>query len=202
MVKLLFQMDMKDTEVYHCENLYAEIADTLYDLLDEEITWSVFPVKVFNKVFDQPRESSYVSAGETYDYSGFIRKPTPWSPILEALRDRLTEIARILDPDHPEFNAVLCNRYTSGDSYIGEHSDDEKDLCPNSYIFSLTFGAVRDFVFRNKKTGEKIVVPLKSGSLIVMGKNCQKLWKHGVPKRKKVKTPRINLTFRCMRNVK
>ncbi len=40
-------------------------------------------------------------------------------------------------------------------------------------------------------------IELKSGSVLLMGKNMQKLYKHSVPKQTKVKKTRINLTFRC-----
>lgn len=85
----------------------------------------------------------------------------------------------------------MCNRYPDGDSYIGWHSDDEGDL---AFIVSVSLGAVRDFVFQHKETKEKIVLRLEPGSIVLMGKGCQQNWKH----RKKVKDPRINLTFRSI----
>jgi alkylated DNA repair dioxygenase AlkB len=39
-------------------------------------------------------------------------------------------------------------------------------------------------------------LPLASGSLLVMQGQTQKLWKHEIPKEKKVEEGRISLTFR------
>ena len=39
---------------------------------------------------------------------------------------------------------------------------------------------------------------LESGSLLVMQGSTQTHWLHCIPKSKKIKTPRINLTFRSM----
>ena len=39
-----------------------------------------------------------------------------------------------------------------------------------------------------------------NGSLIVMLGDTQQYWKHSIPKEKRVKGPRINLTFRTMQD--
>lgn len=83
---------------------------------------------------------------------------------------------------------------------MGFHKDDEKELCLESPIASLTLGAERDFIFRHgdKKTrniqDEKLV--LTNGLLLLMNHPTNKFWYHGVPQRKTCKEPRINLTFR------
>ena len=80
---------------------------------------------------------------------------------------------------------------------IGDHADDETDHEQGAFIASVSLGAVRDFWIRDKESGKLIMtIPLASGSLFLMGKNFQTKLKHGLPKRKKVKHPRINLTFR------
>lgn len=88
--------------------------------------------------------------------------------------------------------------YSDGTNYIGAHSDDESDLQENAFIVSVSFGATRDFVFTHKITKEKVSMILKSGSVVLMGGDCQKNWKHEVPKRLKIKEPRINLIFRSV----
>jgi alkylated DNA repair dioxygenase AlkB len=82
---------------------------------------------------------------------------------------------------------------------MGKHSDDEDSIVPNSGIASLSFGAERPFVFRHKKSKEKIRVLLPSGSLLLMKDLCQACWWHELPKTKQVSTPRINITFRLMK---
>lgn len=95
-----------------------------------------------------------------------------------------------------EFNGVHCNLYKNGQDYIGYHSDDESSMAP--WIASLSFGATRQFVLQNKETKEKMCYMLESGSLLLMGPGCQQNWKHCVPKTKKVRSGRINLTFRVV----
>lgn len=82
---------------------------------------------------------------------------------------------------------------TMTDIRILEH--DEKDIHPNSFIVSVSLGVARDFIFTHKKTKEKVKIILEPGSVLLMGGDCQK---HELPKRLRVKDPRINLTFRSI----
>ena len=45
---------------------------------------------------------------------------------------------------------------------------------------------------------EKIEIPLKNGSFLVMSGALQHFWQHSVAKEKKVKHARFNLTFRTV----
>jgi len=78
------------------------------------------------------------------------------------------------------------------------HSDDEKTLATNSSIASFSFGAVRNFSFRNKKNKERVSLFLEAGSLLEMKGTTQQNWLHRLPPTTKVKHARINLTFRKM----
>jgi alkylated DNA repair dioxygenase AlkB len=78
------------------------------------------------------------------------------------------------------------------------HSDDEKSILPNSTIASLSLGAERRFLFKHKNTQQKIELNLQNGSLLLMKENTQNNWWHSLPKSAKIKSPRINLTFRKM----
>jgi len=62
----------------------------------------------------------------------------------------------------------------------------------------LSFGADRRFLFKHKKTKDTIGLTLEHGSLLVMKGTTQTHWMHRLPKTKKAKTPRVNLTFRKM----
>jgi alkylated DNA repair dioxygenase AlkB len=94
------------------------------------------------------------------------------------------------------FNYCLCNWYKDGTESISMHSDDVRDL--KGPIASVSFGAVRRFDFVNKETKEKKSVDLESGCMVVMTKESQKCWKHGIPKQLKIKTERFNMTFRMV----
>jgi len=93
---------------------------------------------------------------------------------------------------------------------MGEHKDDEKDLDPKAPIASLSLGATRDFVFKHQSVKHKkqskgdqvrpelstTTIELKHGCLLFMNHPTNKYWYHSLPKRKKVDTVRVNMTFR------
>jgi hypothetical protein len=58
--------------------------------------------------------------------------------------------------------------------------------------------AERRFLFRHRESRATIEVLLAAGSLLVMRGTTQTHWLHSLPKMKKVRTPRVNLTFRTM----
>jgi alkylated DNA repair dioxygenase AlkB len=78
------------------------------------------------------------------------------------------------------------------------HSDAEKDLKKNGAIASLSFGAVRKFSFKHKKTKERVSLILENGSLLVMKGTTQTHWLHRLPPTKTTHQPRVNLTFRTI----
>ncbi len=95
-------------------------------------------------------------------------------------------------------------RYNDGHDHMGEHRDDERELDPACPIASVSLGAARDFIFRHKdaRTGSSklqikpVKLELAHGSLLLMNYPTNTYWYHSLPVRKKVKMPRINLTFR------
>jgi alkylated DNA repair dioxygenase AlkB/predicted NAD-dependent protein-ADP-ribosyltransferase YbiA (DUF1768 family) len=170
-----------------------------YDRIDQETNWSVFKVKIYGKLIDQPRLSSFIGEEEkTYSYSGIPRPPEKWTPAAYAIRGKIQRLVRRLIPEHKNFTSCLLNKYRSGMDKIGYHSDNEKDLDKDMTIASVSLGSTRDFILRNKKTKKRTVIPLKSGSLILMGPGCQENYKHTVPVRKREKKCRINLTYRVI----
>ncbi len=78
------------------------------------------------------------------------------------------------------------------------HSDGEKDLKKHGAIASVTFGAARKSLFKHKLSKERIDIVLENGSLLVMKGTTQENWLHRLPPTTKVKTPRVNLTFRTI----
>jgi len=81
---------------------------------------------------------------------------------------------------------------------IWAHSDKDSDMVYGAFILYVSLGTERDFIFTNKKIAQKINIPLKTGSVLLIGGDCQKNWKHEVPKIVRVKEPMINLTFRSI----
>ncbi|KAL0979332.1 hypothetical protein UPYG_G00183740 [Umbra pygmaea] len=179
-----------------------EEADHLYTKLEEEVvylTGDETKVKVFGKVFNVPRKlATYGDTGLSYTYSGVSHQASQWTPTLKYIRDVVTKATG------KTFNFVLINRYKNGQDQMGEHRDDERELDPLCPIASLSLGAARDFVFRHQeargKRSRRQIKPVKlelaHGSLLLMNSPTNTYWYHSLPARKRVLTPRINLTFR------
>ncbi|XP_072244063.1 DNA oxidative demethylase ALKBH2 [Leuresthes tenuis] len=177
-------------------------ADDLFKQLEEEVVYSTgeeSKVQVFGKVYNIPRkQATYGDEGLRYTYSGVTRSACPWTPALEYIRDTVTKVTA------QTFNFVLINRYKDGQDHMGEHRDDEKELDPSCPIASVSLGAARDFIFRHRDTRgkqsrrqiEPVKLELAHGSLLLMNAPTNTFWYHSLPVRKKVITPRINLTFR------
>jgi alkylated DNA repair dioxygenase AlkB len=141
----------------------------------------------------EPRLTAwYANQGTHYAYSNKILHPKDWSVELIELKIKIEEIL-----PGKSFNSVLLNLYRDGNDKMGWHSDNEKELGSNPCIASLSFGATRYFDLKHKKDKTKrFRFELSSGMLLVMSGSLQDYWLHQVPQQKKVKEPRINLTFR------
>lgn len=161
------------------------------------------------------KQIAFGNSNLSYKFSGNEINADEWPVFLREIRDELRQYLiddNILAPTtSQQINYVLLTLYRDGNDYIGPHSDDEKDLeifydahgRGESIIISLSFGATRDFIFHNKsKSTIKYELPLQHGDLVIMRGDTQKKWRHSLPKRLKVKTPRINLTFRFMKEKK
>lgn len=162
--------------------------------LINNIEWKQESMKMYGKQIPFPRLTSwYGDTDKAYSFSGIKLNPHPWS-------NQLLEIKKDIEPlSKVEFNSVLLNRYRDGNDSISWHTDAEKELGKNPVIASVNFGAERTFQLRHRNTKKRIDIVLKHGSLLVMMGELQHFWQHQVPKTKKVKTERINLTFRVIK---
>lgn len=149
-------------------------------------------IKLFGRDVAMPRLTSWHGdEGRAYSFSGKAFTPHAWTAELATLRDRLPGL----------FNSVLANYYRNGRDSVSAHSDDEPELGPtkdNVLIASVSLGATRRFVLKNKTTGEVRTFELGAGSLLIMGGTTQTHWTHAVPKTSKPVGPRLNLTFRVI----
>ena len=127
-----------------------------------------------------------------YTYSKTTKSALPWTKELLELKD-------IIEKKTGEtFNSCLLNLYHNGEEGMAWHSDGEKDLKKNGAIGSLSFGTDRKFTFKHKATKQIVSILLEKGSLLVMKGTTQTNWLHRLPPTKKIKDPRINLTFRTI----
>ena len=179
-------------EVYYFGKvLEEEKAEHFFNQLMKTIDWQQDEVLIFGKRIVTKRMTGWYGEKEfEYTYSKITRKAKLWTLELIELKE-LVESKTGLN-----FNSCLLNLYHSGEEGMSWHSDAEAELGKDPAIASLSMGAERKFVLRNKASGEKISLQLENGSLLLMQGQTQKYWLHSLPKTKKVKEPRINLTFR------
>ena len=166
--------------------------DILAQLI-EEIPWRRESITLFGRTHLQPRLICWMGdPGCAYSYSGKRHEPIAWHPLVARLRGRAEALAQA------SFNSVLLNHYRDGHDSMGFHADDEPELGDYPVIASLSFGAERTIHFRHRHDrsipAQRITLP--DSSLLVMGGETQRNWKHAIAKTRKPAGPRINLTFR------
>lgn len=170
-------------------------AEFYFDKLFNNINWEHDEVTIFGKHHITKRKVAWYGDNScSYTYSGTTRHALPWTKELLELKNLVEE------KSGNTFNACLLNLYHNGDEGMGWHSDDEKEIISQSSIASLSFGAERKFCFKHKQTKQQASCMLQNGSLLIMRGATQIHWLHSLPKSKKITAPRINLTFRLMKN--
>jgi|TARA_B110000091_G_scaffold151441_1_gene161228 alkylated DNA repair dioxygenase AlkB len=180
---------------YFGKILSQKEADHYYQALVHNIAWKNDEAIMFGKKIITKRKVAWYGEDEfSYTYSKVTKKAVPWTKELLFLKKLIEH------KTGEQFNSCLLNLYHSGDEGMAWHSDGEKDLKKNGAIGSLSFGAERKFAFKHKESKEKIDLYLEHGSLLIMKGKTQTHWLHRLPPTKKIKTPRINLTFRSIIN--
>lgn len=180
-------------------------ADKYYDIFEKNIKYNSAEeskIKIFGKDIEIPRKQvGYGEPGTSYQFSGVKVSAKSWSEnnilciVLRNIRHKVETFTG------QTFNFVLINRYEDGNQYIGYHSDDEKELGNEPTIVGVSFGAKRDVSFKSNsfipsKISQQFNLELEHGSIFVMYDPTNTHWKHSIPKRSNIKTPRISLTFR------
>jgi alkylated DNA repair dioxygenase AlkB len=187
--------EVPDASIIYYRNFFStEEATVLFDVLQKEIPWQQDDIKVYGKVYPQPRLTAlFGHEGKSYSYSNITMHPHPWTPTLLEIKHKIeTKV-------EANFSTVLLNQYRDGKDSNGWHADNEKELGINPIIASVSFGAERMFQLKhNSIANQKINIPLAHGSLLVMKGTTQHFWKHQIPKTTKPVGPRINLTFRII----
>ena len=161
--------------------------------------WRQQQIKVYGKTCLQPRLSAwYASEDIHYSYSGIELSALPWTDLLLQIKACVESVAA------EQFNSVLINYYRDQNDSMGMHSDDEAELGRQPVIASLSLGGQRRFVLRHRHRKDigSVKLNLDSGSLLIMKGETQANWKHGIPKQSKFCSPRLNLTFRMVKNSK
>ena len=189
-------LPMKDAQVSYYPNFYTQAeALALQDKIQQQTPWQEDDIKLFGKVFKQPRLTAlYGDTNKPYSYSNITMFPNQWSPTLLKIKQDIEAVS------NQKFTSVLLNLYRDGKDSNGWHSDDEKELGKNPVIGSVSFGVDRDFYLKpkNKSNNERVKIRASNGSFILMNGATQHHWLHSLPIRKKINERRINLTFRTI----
>jgi alkylated DNA repair dioxygenase AlkB len=179
-------------------NYYGPILDFkksqhYFDALLQKIKWENDKANIFGKLIITKRKVAwYGDKPFDYTYSNTTKYALPWTKALLELKELVEK------KSGDTFNSCLLNLYHTGEEGMAWHSDGEVDLKKNGSIGSLSLGAERNFSFKHKESKQKTALILQNGSLLVMKGTTQTNWLHRLPPTKKVRSPRINLTFRTI----
>jgi alkylated DNA repair dioxygenase AlkB len=189
-------LNLPDAEVIYYPHFFdKEEADSIYAKLINEIQWQQDDIRVFGKIYPQPRLTAlFGNEGKPYSYSNIKMQPHAWNLLLQKIKSRVESVS------NTNFTTVLLNQYRDGKDSNGWHADNEKELGTNPIIASISFGAERTFQLKhNSAIDQKKSIVLEHGSLLLMKGTTQHFWKHQIPKTAKPIGPRINLTFRVIK---
>lgn len=192
------EIDFKlpDSDIQYIPNFFSEVEASYYfKALKENINWQLDKIKVFGKVYDQPRLTAlYANNTKPYSYSNITMQPNQFSEDLLAIKNKVDKKANTI------FTTCLLNLYRNGRDSNGWHADNEKELGINPIIASVTFGEERFFHLKHRTNKElKLKILLEHGSLLLMKGATQHNWLHQIPKTAKPIRERINLTFRVIK---
>lgn len=190
--------NLPDAQICLYDQFFSkEESDRLYKSLAENINWQQDQIKFFGKIYNVPRLTAlYGDTHKTYKYSGILMQPHPWNEDLSFIKERIEKEIE------SEFSTCLLNYYRTGSDSNGWHQDNEKELGRNPVIASVSFGETRPFQLKHIERNDlkRVDIPLSDGSMLLMKDSTQHFWKHRIPKTKKDIGPRINLTFRIIKN--
>lgn len=189
-------LNLPDCDIKYFPNfLSKEKADAYFHSLRSETPWQQDDIKVFGKVYAQPRLTAlYANNERPYSYSNITMTPHPFSEVLLEIKSEIEKYVPNV------FTTCLLNRYRDGRDSNGWHADNEKELGKNPVIASVSLGAERMFHLKhNTDPTAKHKMELEHGSLLVMQGETQHTWKHQIPKTSKPVGERINLTFRIIK---
>jgi alkylated DNA repair dioxygenase AlkB len=169
----------------------------LKDILIQTTPWKQTSQKMYDKTVLTPRLTAwYGDHDKSYQLGGNQFSVNSWTPELLSLKQGIEKATGY------RFNSVLLNLYRNGNDSVAWHRDKESELGSRPVIASVSLGQVRNFDFRKvDHHGQKYSLPLQHGSLLIMKGDLQKHWEHRIAKSTKPMQPRINLTFRQVKEL-
>ena len=127
--------ELKDGAVLYDRNFLSSVeASRYFKILRNETAWQQDQIKVFGKVYDQPRLTAlYANNNSPYSYSNITMYPSPFSATLLEIKEKVEQQLK------QEFTTCLLNLYRHGQDSNGWHADNEKELGKNPIIVVLLF---------------------------------------------------------------
>lgn len=190
-----FPLHLPEADITYYPNfITGKEATHIFERLLDETPWQQDDIKVFGKVYAQPRLTAlYGTNQKTYSYSNIEMTPHVLTPTLTDLKQKVDQTCET------NFTTILLNYYRDGKDSNGWHADNEKELGTNPIIASLSFGQARFFHLKHRTDKTlKHKLLLEHGSLLVMKGETQHKWLHQIPKTAKEIQGRINITFRII----
>ncbi len=199
---MLFEENTNDFVESDCTLLYYEnfisssFSKELFEHFKNNLSWHSESIFIYGKTMKQPRLTCWVGMG--LSAASKYSSPMPandWDEKTLKLKNLVEE------KTSATFNSILLNYYRDGKDSMGAHSDDEPILGEKPTIASLSLGETRRFYLKEKVSKNTVwKEDLKDGSLLVMGGSLQEKYIHGINKTTRDIGPRINLTFRHLKN--
>jgi alkylated DNA repair dioxygenase AlkB len=172
----------KSHETFTPDYLSGEEQRELTELLDSE-------------TFVPEKGRGVLQYGAKYTYMGSktsVKETIP--PAVQKLLDKLNSC---VPEEKDKLNSVLINKFKGADSFLPEHSDDEYSIGPTSKIFTVSLGDSRLVKFKDIFTEDESSVDALPGSLYVMTRDSQAVYRHRIDKDDNFKDKcRYSLTFR------
>lgn len=152
-------------------------------LSDELIDFNPDPLENFIKSVNFTHSATGRCIGyfgdKAYSYGDFYHPPVPFTN-----NSYIAELKRVIECRFPSIpiNSALVNYYPKPQSLINLHSDDEREILPDSYIITVSFGCSRSLLFttRDRVSRHLFNVELAHRSVLVFSRNSQTYFKHGV----------------------
>lgn len=189
-------LNLPDSKIRYYPNFLEKgKADYYFEILKNTIPWQQDDIKVYGKVYPQPRLTAlYGNNNKPYSYSNITMQPHQYTKELLEIKDYIEAKTKF------EFSTCLLNLYRDGKDSNGWHADNEKELGNNPVIASITLGQERFFHLKHRtQKALKHKLLLEHGSLLLMQAETQHHWLHQIPKTTKAINQRINLTFRMIK---
>jgi alkylated DNA repair dioxygenase AlkB len=136
---------------------------------------------MYDRVLEQPRSTAGFALGQRFDL-----------PIVDHIAAALAARYAVT------IGSVWCNLYCDGNDSVAWHGDRVLRDRSDGLVAIVSVGHRRRFLIKPANGGPSRTFELGRGDLFVMGGDCQRRWRHCVPKVSPASLvgPRISITMR------